>query len=64
LQEVNRQEKLTGKTPTTPPAPATPPAAAGCALRSHRFEAEAIRVHVTATQGDEAARIFEIRCYA
>jgi hypothetical protein len=36
-------------------------------LRRHRFEAveaEAIRVHVTATQGDEAARIFEIRCYA
>ncbi len=35
-------------------------------LRRHRFEAvtaRAIRIHVKATQGDEAARIFEVRCY-
>ncbi len=36
-------------------------------LRRHRFttvEAEALRVTVEATNGDESARIFEIRCYA
>jgi hypothetical protein len=27
-------------------------------------ETDAIRVHVTATNGDELARIFEVRCYA
>jgi len=35
-------------------------------LNRHRFEpvdAAAIRVHVTATNGDPAARIFEVRCY-
>ena len=33
----------------------------------HNFttvEASAIRIHVTATNGDELARIFEVRCYA
>jgi hypothetical protein len=36
-------------------------------LRRHEFapaEAEALRIHVQATQGDPFARIFEIRCYA
>jgi hypothetical protein len=36
-------------------------------LRRHRFapvEAEALRVTVKATNGDDTARIFEIRCYA
>jgi len=36
-------------------------------LRRHRFEpveAEAVRIHVTKTNGDPKARIFEIRCYA
>ncbi len=36
-------------------------------LVRHRFtpvETTAIRVHVTATNGDELARIFEVRCYA
>ena len=36
-------------------------------LRRHRFapvEAEAVRVTVKATNGDDHARIFEIRCYA
>jgi hypothetical protein len=36
-------------------------------LRRHRFapvEAEAVRVTVKATNGDDRARIFEIRCYA
>jgi hypothetical protein len=35
-------------------------------LNRHRIEpvdAAAIRVHVTATNGDPSARIFEIRCY-
>jgi len=35
-------------------------------LKRHRFEpvdAAAIRIHVTATNGDPAARIFEVRCY-
>jgi hypothetical protein len=27
-------------------------------------EAEAVRIHVTATNGLEEARIFEVRCYA
>jgi hypothetical protein len=33
----------------------------------HRFdpvEAEAVRIHVTKTNGDDNARIVEIRCYA
>ena len=36
-------------------------------LRRHRFEpveAQAVRVHITATNGDDFARIFEVRCYA
>jgi hypothetical protein len=36
-------------------------------LRRHRFstaQAEAMRIHVTATNGDNGARIFEVRCYA
>lgn len=36
-------------------------------LRRHRFEAvetDTIRVEVTATNGSEMARVFEIRCYA
>ena len=36
-------------------------------LRRHAFEpleAEAVRIHVTATNGDDFARIFEVRCYA
>jgi hypothetical protein len=36
-------------------------------LKRHRFEpfdTQAIRIHVTATNGDEFARIFEVRCYA
>ena len=36
-------------------------------LRRHRFEAvevTAVRVHVTATNGSEQARVFEVRCYA
>lgn len=36
-------------------------------MRRHAFtplEAEAVRITVHATNGDEAARIFEIRCYA
>jgi hypothetical protein len=36
-------------------------------LRRHRVEpvdAAAIRIHVHATQGDDFARIFEVRCYA
>ena len=36
-------------------------------LRRHRFTAEevqAVRIHVTATNGDEHARVFEVRCYA
>jgi FAD-dependent oxidoreductase family protein len=35
-------------------------------LVRHTFEpvkAQAIRIHVTATQGDKLARIFEVRCY-
>jgi hypothetical protein len=35
-------------------------------LRRHRSEpvqAQAIRIHVTATNGDDCARIFEVRCY-
>ena len=35
-------------------------------LRRHEFtpvKAQAIRVHVRATNGDELARIFEVRCY-
>ena len=35
-------------------------------LRRHQFapvEAHAVRIHVTATNGDEFARIFEVRCY-
>ena len=36
-------------------------------LRRHNFQplvAQAIRIQVTATHGDEFARIFEVRCYA
>ena len=36
-------------------------------LSRHNFdpiEVEAIRIHVTATNGDDLARIFEVRCYA
>jgi len=33
-------------------------------LRCNPVEAQSIRIHVTATNGDELARIFEIRCYA
>jgi hypothetical protein len=36
-------------------------------LRRHHFapvEAEAVRIRVKATNGDEFARIFEVRCYA
>jgi hypothetical protein len=36
-------------------------------LRRHRVkrvEAQAVRIHVTATNGDDFARIFEVRCYA
>ena len=36
-------------------------------VNRHQFSAvnaSAIRVHVTATNGDELARIFEVRCYA
>jgi hypothetical protein len=36
-------------------------------LRRHRFEpvlARSVRVHVSATNGDDFARIFEVRCYA
>ena len=37
-------------------------------LRRHKFEepveTNTLRLHVTATQGDELARVFEIRCYA
>ena len=36
-------------------------------LRRHRFdpvEAQAVRIHITATNGDDFARIFEVRCYA
>ncbi len=34
--------------------------------RRHKLDAEAkaVRIHITATNGDEFARIFEIRCYA
>jgi hypothetical protein len=35
-------------------------------LNRHTFEpveVEAIRLHVTATNGDEKARVFEVRCY-
>jgi hypothetical protein len=35
-------------------------------LRRHSFEpmeADAVRIHITATNGDELARIFEVRCY-
>ena len=35
-------------------------------LRRHRFEpveAEALRIHITATNGDDYARVFEVRCY-
>jgi hypothetical protein len=36
-------------------------------LNRHRFDlvkADAIRIHVTKTNGDKFARIFEVRCYA
>jgi len=36
-------------------------------VRRHEFdlaEVESIRIHVTATNGDACARIFEVRCYA
>lgn len=36
-------------------------------LRRHRFEPTeivAVRIHITATNGDDYARIFEVRCYA
>lgn len=36
-------------------------------LRRHRFEpvaVDSIRIHVTATNGDAHARIFEVRCYS
>jgi len=36
-------------------------------LARHQFDAvkaQAIRVHVTATNGDKLARVFEVRCYA
>jgi hypothetical protein len=36
-------------------------------LNRHRVapvETDAVRIHVTATNGDELARIFEVRCYA
>ena len=37
-------------------------------INRHRFEqpfeAQSIRIHVSATNGDEFARIFEVRCYA
>ncbi len=36
-------------------------------LRRHRFqpeEAQAVRIHIDATNGDENARIFEVRCYS
>jgi hypothetical protein len=36
-------------------------------LRRHRIEpveTRAVRVHITATNGDDFARIFEVRCYA
>jgi hypothetical protein len=35
-------------------------------LRRHQFapvQAQAVRIHITATNGDTVARIFEIRCY-
>jgi hypothetical protein len=35
-------------------------------LRRHRFdpvEAEAVRLHILATNGDKLARLFEVRCY-
>jgi hypothetical protein len=35
-------------------------------LRRHQFapvQAQAVRLHVTATHGDGCARVFEIRCY-
>jgi hypothetical protein len=32
--------------------------------RSEPFQAQAIRIHVNATNGDDFARIFEVRCYA
>ena len=35
-------------------------------LNRHRFDpvdADAVRIHVTATNGDDLARIFEVRCY-
>ena len=31
--------------------------------RVEPVEAEAVRIHVSATNGDPMARIFEIRCY-
>lgn len=36
-------------------------------INRHKFtavEAQSLRVHVEATNGDEHARIFEVRCYA
>jgi hypothetical protein len=36
-------------------------------LNRHRFdpvEAQAVRIHITATNGDDFARVFEVRCYA
>jgi FAD dependent oxidoreductase len=36
-------------------------------LRRHKFEpveTASLRLHITATQGDELARVFEIRCYS
>jgi hypothetical protein len=35
-------------------------------LKRHRFdavEAQSLRIHITATNGDDFARIFEVRCY-
>ncbi len=37
-----------------------------CRLVRHQFtpvEAQSVRIHLTATNGDEFARIFEVRCY-
>ena len=36
-------------------------------VNRHKFEpvnAAAVRIHITATNGDELARVFEVRCYA
>jgi hypothetical protein len=35
-----------------------------CRHRVEPVEAQAMRIHITATNGDDFARIFEVRCYA